>query len=196
MMEILQWIEASRFAMYVKESSTVYTATLAFHTIGLAFLVGISTGTALRVLGVARALPLAPMEDFFPLLYAGFWINAVTGVVLISLYPTKFLTDATIYIKLGAVLGAMLTIRKLRAHVCGDGPGLGTAVDARKAKVIATVLLAFWLVAITAGRVTAYTLPTKLQTAGAVLVFTALMLLLGPPVVRGFRRLQTTRQGG
>ena len=50
MMEILAAIEASGFAMFVKESNTAYVATLAWHSIGMAFLVGISGATALRVL--------------------------------------------------------------------------------------------------------------------------------------------------
>ena len=179
MMEMLAQLEASGFAMFVKESGTAYTTALALHTIGLAFLVGISGGTALRILGVARSLPLAPMEDFFPLMWVGFWINAVTGVVLLSLYPTKFLTDGTMYIKLGAVALAMLNIRMLRAHVFGDGANLDTTAGTTKAKRLAGALLAVWVVAITAGRLTAYTLPTKIQTAAAVLIFLVLMLLAG-----------------
>ena len=165
MMELLQALEASRFAMFVKESGTAYTAFLAFHTIGLAFLVGISGGTALRVLGVARNLPLAPMEDFFPLLYAGFWINAVTGVVLLSLYPTKYVVDPTMYIKLSAVALAMVALRLFRAHVFGEKATLDTAAGAKKAKVLAVAMLTAWMIAITAGRVTAYTPITKIQTA-------------------------------
>jgi hypothetical protein len=193
-METLQALEASRFAMFVKESSTAYTAFLAFHTIGLAFLVGISGGTALRILGVARNLPLAPMEDFFPLMYAGFWINAVTGVVLLSLYPTKYVTDATMYIKLGAVALAMITLRRLHVHVFRAGASLDTTAGAKKAKALAGALLAFWLIAITAGRVTAYEVPTKIQTAAAVLIATAVMLLGGYFAARGLRWIRS-RQG-
>ena len=176
--ELLEALEASGFAMWVKESSTAYVAVLAFHTIGLTFLVGISGATAMRILGVARSMPLAPMEDFFPLMYVGFWINAATGTVLLSLYPTKFFVDATLYIKLGAITVAIIMIRKLQAYVFGS-PNLAKAAESRKAKLMAGTLLAVWLVAITAGRVMAYTLPTKLQTAGAVLVVAALALLIG-----------------
>ena len=196
MMEILAQLEASRFAMFVKESGTAYTTVLAYHTIGLAFLVGISGGTALRILGVARDLPLAPMEDFFPLMWVGFWINAVSGVVLLSLYPTNFLTDGSFYIKLGAVALAMVNIRMLRAHVFRDGASLDTTAGSRKAKMLAGSLLAVWVVAITAGRVTAYTLPTKIQTAAAVLVFALVMLLVGYLAARSLGWFKSSGQGG
>jgi hypothetical protein len=178
-MEILQALEASGFAMWVKESSTAYVAVLAFHTIGLAFLVGISGATAMRILGVARSIPLAPMEDFFPLMYAGFCINAVTGAVLLTLYPTDYLTDPTIYIKLAAVVIAMVLVHRLRAHIFRGGADLDTANGSKKAKTMAATLLAVWLVAIVAGRVTAYSLPTKLETAAAVIVFVFVALLVG-----------------
>jgi hypothetical protein len=178
-MEILQALEASGFSMWVKESSTAYVAVLAFHTIGLAFLVGISGATAMRILGVARSIPLAPMEDFFPLMYAGFCINAVTGTVLLTLYPTDFLTDPTIYIKLSAVVAAMILVQKLRARVFGGGGDLETAAGSKEVKTMAAILLVVWLVAIVAGRVTAYSAATKLETAAAVIVFMVLAVLVG-----------------
>ncbi len=195
MMEMLQAIEASSFSMWVKESSTAYVAVLAFHTIGLAFLVGISGATAMRILGVARSMPLEPMEDFFPLMYVGFWINAVTGMVLLSLYPTKFFVDATLYIKLGAVTLAIVIIRKLQAHVFGEGANLDTAAGSKKAKMLAGTLLAVWLIATTAGRLMAYTLPTKLQTAAAVLVVAVVVLLIGYFVGRGLGWIKSSEQG-
>ncbi len=178
-MEILQALEASGFAMWVKESSTAYVATLAFHTIGLAFLVGISGATAMRILGVARSMPLEPMEDFFPLMYVGLWINLLTGTVLLSLYPTDHLTDPAFYIKLGAVVAAIVIVRMLQAHVFGGGASLDTAAGSKKAKMLAGTLLAVWMVALTAGRLMAYDVPTQLQTAAAVLVFTVVALLVG-----------------
>jgi hypothetical protein len=195
MMELLQTLEESRFAMYVKESGTAYTTFLAFHTIGLAFLVGISGATALRVLGAARSLPLAPMEDFFPLMYAGFWINAVTGVVLLVLYPTKYVVDPTIYIKLGAVALAMVALRVFRAQVFGGAADLQTPRGARKAKTAALAMLGAWLTAVVAGRVTAYTAETKIHTALAVVVFVAVAVPAGYYLVRGWSWLGTAARG-
>jgi|TARA_Y100000310_G_scaffold343919_1_gene453934 hypothetical protein len=176
-MEILEALEASAYAMWIKESSTAYVAFLAFHSIGMAFLVGISGATAMRVLGIARSIPLEPMHGFFPLMYAGFWINAVTGVVLLSLYPTQFLLDLNTYIKLAAVVAAMVIILKLQAHVFGDGAGMDTPEGTKKAKMLARALLTVWFIAVVAGRVMAYGLTTKLQTAGAAIV-TAIVALV------------------
>jgi DMSO reductase anchor subunit len=69
-------------------------------------------------------------------------------------------------------------IRKLHTHVFGSA-NLDKAAESRHAKLLAGTLLASWLIATTAGRVMAYTVPTKLQTAVAVLVVAALALLVG-----------------
>lgn len=194
-MEILAALEASGFAMFVKESNTGYVATLAYHSIGMAFLVGISAATALRVLGVARSLPLTPLEDFFPLMWAGFWINAATGVVLMALYPTKFLVDVVFYMKLGAIAIAIVTMRRLVAYVFRDEAVLETEAGAKKAKQLAVTLLAAWGVAILAGRLTAYSLATRVQTTAAVLVLTVVMLLVGYFAGRRLGWIDSSRQG-
>lgn len=193
-MEILAALEASGVAMFLKESSTGYVAILAYHSIGMAFLVGISGATALRILGVARSLPLTPMEDFFPLMWAGFWINALTGVVLLALYPTKFLVDVVFYTKLGAITIAIVTIRRLIAHVFRDEASLDTEAGAKKAKRLAGTLLAAWGVAITAGRLTAYSLATRVQTASAVLILTV-VTVLGYVAARRLGWIKSSGQG-
>jgi len=177
--EILQALENSGFSMWVKESSTAYVAVLAFHTIGLAFLVGISGATAARVLGAARSMPLEPMQDFFPLMYAGLAINVFTGLVLICLYPVKYATDVAFYIKLAAIAVAAWVLRKLRILLYESEADADSIAETRPAKVLAVTMLAAWLIGIVAGRVTAYTVPTKIATAGAVIVVLIMVLLIG-----------------
>ncbi len=195
MMDFLQTVESSGFSMFVKESSTAYVAVLAFHTIGLAFLVGISVGTSLRILGAAKQVPLAPLADFFPLMYAGFWINLFTGGVLLLLYPTKYVVDPIIYIKLGAVVLAMLALRNLRAHVFGDGPGMSTLEGARRAKMLAIAMTLFWLIATVAGRITAYDVSTKIQTTIAVVITLAAMLGVGLLLGRSLGWIEPSEEG-
>lgn len=178
-MELLNALEHSGYAMWVKESSTAYVVVLAFHTIGLSFLVGISGATALRVLGAARSMPLAPMEDFFPLMFVGLWINVFTGAVLLTLYPTQYVVDPIIYIKLTAIVAAMVLLRKLKSHLFGTGSNPEQAADTPRAKRLAASMLLAWLVATICGRVTAYDLATRLQTVAAFIIVLGAALLIG-----------------
>ncbi len=183
-MEYLEALEASGFSMWVKESSTAYVAVLAFHTIGLAFLVGISGATSMRILGIARSMPLAPMVEFFPLMYVGFWINAFTGGVLVCLYPTDYVSDPIVYIKLAAVVVALVLIRRLRAVVFDGGLDAESAANSGNTKMLAAGVIAFWLIATVCGRVIAYTLPTRLQTIAAVIVVALMAAVAGYLVAR------------
>ena len=192
MMELLQTLESSDFSMWVKESSTAYVAVLAFHTVGLAFLVGISSTAAMRILGVARAIPLAPMSDFFPLMYAGFWINLLTGAVLMCLYPTDYLTEPTIYVKLGAVIIAFVLLRKLQHQVFTEGVDAEAAAGEKSVRRMAGWMIFIWLIATVAGRVMAYSMPTKLQTAAAAGIFLVLALLAGYAIGRSLGWIGTT----
>src|SRR3982751_998355 len=99
-MTILEWIESSWLSTLIRDSSNVfiYPSILAFHTIGLAFLVGMSTAISLRVLGVAPNLPIAPLRRLFPIMILGFWINALSGILLVLVEPSRFLTMTDFYL--------------------------------------------------------------------------------------------------
>ena len=124
MWHLVELIEESGFATWVRETPSVfgYSTVLALHTFGMAFLVGLSGAVAARVLGVAPNLPIAPLEEFFPLIIAGFWVNAVTGVVLTTLAARSLLTNPDFYIKLAAIVGAIVCLRRLRTYAFGRWP--------------------------------------------------------------------------
>jgi len=155
-MEFLTWLEHSGFAMTIKGSTVLYELPLVFHAIGMAILVGFSTAVYLRILGVASSVPLAPLERFFPVMYAGFWINAASGVLLFSLYPIKAVTNPVFFIKMGGVVLAVVCLRRIKHQVFGNRAIHDTRVVAPADKVLAGTALFVWLATITAGRLMAY----------------------------------------
>src|SRR6202040_4203205 len=101
----LRSIEDSGFSTWLRESESPFAFyfVLLFHTFGLALLVGANAVMDLRILGVARAIPLAPLQRLFRIMWIGFSINAVTGVLLVIAYPTKSLTNWDFYLKLAVI---------------------------------------------------------------------------------------------
>lgn len=189
-MELLAQIEQSGLATWIRESPSIfaYATVLAVHTFGLALIVGLSAAVALRTLGFAPGVALAPMGRFFPLMWVGFWLNAVSGVLLLMIDARLFLTMPTFYIKLAAIGLAIASVRLLRNEVVNERMADGNAVATVKGKLLAGATLLFWLVAITAGRVTAYDAYIGRETAGAVLVLGTLLLLAGQVGGRLLRR--------
>ena len=161
-MDFLLRLEHSGFSTWVRESSSIFAfpTVLLLHTIGMGVVVGINAGIDLRILGIAPALPLAPMENFFPVLWAGFGVNAVTGTVLVVIDATTTLTSLDFYVKLVFITLALVNLRLLRHRVFRD-PDIDKAPLSTNTRIMAVTSLIFWLGAITAGRLMAYVGPVS-----------------------------------
>jgi len=178
MWQLLESLENSGYAIWLRESPSVlaYATVLAAHALGMAILVGLSAMIALRLVGFAPRLPLAPLERFYPLIWVGFGVNAVSGLVLLSLNPTKFFASPTFYIKMIGIAVAIVSVKLLRTSVFGHPAGLDRMPVPMKGKVLAGTMLASWGVAIVAGRLTAYRFFTEWRTVLAVLTLTVLLV--------------------
>jgi hypothetical protein len=129
------------------------------HTYGMAIVVGLIAGIDLRILGFAPGLPLAPMRKLMPIMWAAFWVNAVTGTILMVVDATTKLRNPDFFIKMGLILLAVVIQRLIEARVFRDGqadPPLTANV-----KMLAFTSLVCWLGAITAGRLLAYVGPVS-----------------------------------
>ena len=178
MTPLLEWLEQTSVSTTLRDSPNIflYPTILAFHTLGLAFFVGISSAIALRILGVAPSLPLAPFRKLYPVMWLGFFFNAVSGVLLLLIEPTKFLTMVDFYIKLLVIAAAVycnrwIYLRRFKHATTVDPPIAG------REKMVAVTILVLWAAAITAGRLTAYdSANTQWQTAlGTLIVGVALV---------------------
>jgi hypothetical protein len=152
------WIETTALSTMLRESPSLWAFpfVLILHTVGLAFLVGSNVALDVRVLGMARGVPLRTLERYNVVMWTGFWVNALSGVLLLIAYPTKALTNPLFYVKLvliaiGLAIAGKLTAR-LRALPIPDSPVLPPRVQA-----LAVISLVCWVAGITAGRLLAYT---------------------------------------
>ena len=162
MMDFLRFLEQSSFSQWVIGSSSVFAfpTVLLLHTIGMGIVVGINAGIGLRILGLAPALPLAPMDRFFPLLWIGFWVNAITGVILLIADATTKVTNPDFYIKMIFIALAVVIMQAIRKRVLRD-PFVDKKPVSSDVKVLAVTSLLCWLGAITAGRLLAYIGPVS-----------------------------------
>jgi hypothetical protein len=157
-LQVVEAIENAAFPTWIRESPSIfaYTLALSLHAMGLAVVVGLSSAIALRLLGFAPRIPLAPAIKLFPLMYAGFWVNALSGLALLAANATSMLTNPLFYAKLVFIVGGVLVMRLLRNRVFGDEHLLTESSAAPEARKLAIASLACWGAAIVAGRLTAY----------------------------------------
>ena len=191
-MTFFDWLEHSPFSMWVKDPDTLfgYDMYLSAHAIGMGILVGLSAAVALRILGFAPRVPLGPMEKFFPVMLAGLWINAVSGVVLFVVYPLKPISNPGFYVKLGLIVAAVVCLRRIRHQVFGNPACRGTEPVPADGKILAGALLLIWLGAILAGRLMAYhgIANVEWQVPVAMALVVPSMLLVGWLASRLLRR--------
>ena len=155
---IFKTIEESALSVWIRDSPSIfaYWFILSLHAVGMALLVGASVVIAMRILGVARDLPLGPLKGLYPIMWIGFWIQIFSGTLLLIGYPTKAFTNIDFYLKLTLIGLAVAFMQKLKKRVFSDA-ALSDSDMMLKGKALATWSLVFWVGAVTAGRLLAYT---------------------------------------
>jgi len=89
-------------------------------------------------------------------MWLGFAINATSGVLLLTAYPTIALTNPVFYVKLVLIGFAVWIMTKLNSRVFDDS-SLNEAAMIARGRTLAKWSLFLWIGAITAGRLLAYT---------------------------------------
>jgi hypothetical protein len=152
----LYTIEQTAFSGWVRDSPSIFGFwfIISCHAIGMALLVGASAVIELRILGVARDLPLSMLKRLYPIIWAGFWIQVVSGAVLLIGYPTKSLMAPAFYVKIAFIAAAMVVMVRMDKRLPSADAGTPLL---HQLKPLAVWSAALWLGAISAGRLIAYT---------------------------------------
>jgi len=124
---------------------------LILHAWGMGIIAGGNAAIDLRILGFAPRVPLSAMAKFYPVMWFGFAINAISGFLLLMGYPTKALTNPVFYLKLLCIAVGMVLMSRLRRRVVPEDS------QPPNAKVLAALSLIVWAGAIVSGRLLAYT---------------------------------------
>ena len=84
MMDVFTWLEGSSLSVWVREAPTIwaFATIITLHTFGMGVLVGACAVLDLRLLGVARGIPIGPLSTLYRVMWFGFWLNLVTGSLL------------------------------------------------------------------------------------------------------------------
>ncbi len=162
---LFRWVEATALSTWVRESPSMlaFPAILAAHAIGMAFLVGACAAMDLRLLGLAPRIPLSSTSALLPVIRFGFWLNAVSGVILLIGFPTKHLTNGVFYLKLSLIAAGLIATWLILKHVVR--PPLVDGRVSAYGRRLACASLVCWTGSIVAGRLLYYTF-TRLAPSG------------------------------
>lgn len=156
-MGFLEWLELTGIGTFVREGDSIWAfpMVITLHTFGLTVLVGTSAVVNLRLLGVGQGvIPLPALRPLFRVMWSGFGLNLVTGVLLLMADATTRGSSLFFLMKMVFVATATSTLVLIKRSVF-DAPA-GTPSAGPSPRLLAVVSLGAWTAAITAGRLLAY----------------------------------------
>jgi hypothetical protein len=124
------------------------------HFIGLILIIGAFGALNVRILGMMKQLPVAPLHRFIPWGIAGFFINIVTGMLFFMGMPGFYTPNVVFQIKMFTIVLAGLNLLLFQCTSAFRSlEHLGPGEDAPLyAKIVAASSLFLWIAAIILGR--------------------------------------------
>ena len=158
MENFFEWLEHTGLSQWVRGGSFAFPLILTAHVLGAGFVAGTCTAVALRLLGIARGVPVAMFEKFYPVFWSALALNIASGLLLLDAYPYKAFTNPVYYAKLSLIgFGVYLAVKirdgVLRAPVWRTG----AVAVLQNAKLLGAMSLLCWAGVLIAGRMLAYT---------------------------------------
>lgn len=157
---LLTWLEASPLGALTRSQGVwSYGIINLVHILGIALLFGSILILDLRLLGAWRQIPLAVLSGpTTRMAQIGFMLAVASGLPMISVKSTDYIGNPFLLIKFPAIALALLNVwlvhrsEAWRAHRVREL----MPSERNRLKLGAVLSLAFWLTAITAGRMIGY----------------------------------------
>lgn len=154
---LMEALEASRLGTLARTSTWIYPLASVLHILGLAFLLGSIAVFDLRVLGVARRLPLAACAAYLlPIARTAFGIQLVTGFVMFSADADHVYDNPYFLAKVSVIALALLNIIAFHWLARANPYVYEFEIIPGWAKASAAFSLLAWIAVASFGRMIAY----------------------------------------
>ncbi|MBX2847571.1 MAG: hypothetical protein KTR16_04575 [Acidiferrobacterales bacterium] len=150
-MQFLQALENSAFIDWFLTSLWGFPVFIAVHSIGMAFVVGLSLIVAIRYIGYLSDVSLEIVGKLIRLAWLGFAVNFVTGFILLLSRITQYLFDTTFPVKIVLIIIAAIGLRLMQVDFRFSQKSLRL-----KRRYLPYLTVLGWIGALTAGRWIAY----------------------------------------
>lgn len=154
---MLEWIASTWLSRLMTGNTWAFPLAEAAHFFGLCLLIGSIGIIDLRLLGFARSFSLRAVHQLLPLVWIGFSINLVTGILFAFASADFYYPNMAVRVKLVLLLLAGLNALWYQLTVnreIDSWPETGDAPS--QAKLIAGISLCLWVSIIFFGRFIMY----------------------------------------
>ena len=154
---MIDWIESTWLSYMMTNNGWAFPLAEAAHFFGLCLLIGSIGIIDLRLLGFARSFSIRTVDQLLPLVWIGFGINVVSGVLFIFASASFYYPNVAFWVKMVLILLAGLNALWYQRTVhkeIDSWPESGAASG--QAKFIAGTSLTLWIAIIFFGRFIMY----------------------------------------
>jgi hypothetical protein len=157
-MEVLNFLESTAVATWVRESLSLWAfpTMIALHAIGMAVLVGLNVAICLLLLSSKPRAPMASAQTFFRFIWLALAVNVVSGTLLLMANASELLVLPIFYIKILFVILSVIVLLKLQRGVATEVNYADADLSQKRLRILSVMCLATWMIALVAGRLTAY----------------------------------------
>ena len=149
-----KWLSHTPASEFVIGKTWVWPAAETLHFIGLCMLMGVIGVVDLRLLGLGKRIPFAPLHRLMPWGISGFLICLGTGMVFFTGDPGQYVHNWVFWCKMSFVVLAGMNVGVFyKSGIFHVAEQLGPGDDApRGAKVVAALSLFLWIGVMYLGR--------------------------------------------
>ena len=155
-----EWLQTFPAIASFMETAWGWPIVESIHFVGLTLLFGAIAAWDLRLLGVAKQVPLAAFHRLVPFAVIGFVINAVSGSFFLMTVPNQYIYNPAFLLKMACVLLAGVNVAVFYAtmfrQVWATNAPSGESPFAR---VSGAVSLTLWIIVIVCGRMITFYRP-------------------------------------
>jgi hypothetical protein len=157
----VDWLRVTQLSLlFQKEVGWLWPLCESLHFLGLSMLIGCAGFFDLRLLGLARSVPVQAAWKLIPWAKAALFVNFVTGLVFLISQPAQYATNVSMWFKilflLVAGVNALVFERFYARRLFALPPHADTPLAA---KVIGGVSLVAWFAVLYFGRMVPYLIP-------------------------------------
>ena len=143
-------LEATQLATHLRVSRWTYPLVNAGHVLGIALLIGAVAPLDLRLMGLWRRIPIAPVAAVVrPVAAAGLVLAVATGALLFTAGATEYAATRLFWAKMALVALALVNVG---FH---GGPGILTAPPVQQ-RLAGAASLGLWIAVLLCGRMLGY----------------------------------------
>ena len=159
MSDLLVGLENTGISLFIRESSSLlgFPTLITAHAFAYCFIMATNGIVSARMLGLSPSIPFKPLRRLFPVMWIGFILTTITGVLLVMAAAEKRVPNPILWFKMVLIAVATPMMWKFQMKVFED-PSVNENNIPASARTMAAMQLALWILIMISGRLIPYSM--------------------------------------